>query len=194
MSSYKTDWILSESRVVFTHDWTLTEPHVLSWHMTDWIRTESLNRCSVLPFISHDQQCNECALVGECFCLCEISINVNKLFLVYFVYVRPWRIVVALYTLSFCTALCCCFFFLSLHTYKHNWSLKTYRQDYDLVSHTTGPTVYSRFRTTDFIRKLLRDDHRINMFSSFVLLEMSDPEFESLLISLHTIYYTTSEF
>ena len=39
------------------------------------------------------------ALVGDCFWLRVISINVNNLFIVYFVYVRPWRIVVAIYQL-----------------------------------------------------------------------------------------------
>ena len=43
-------------------------------------------------------------------CLCEISINVNQLFIVYYVYVFPCRFVVAcsfVYPL-FYTALCCC--------------------------------------------------------------------------------------
>ena len=68
VSSLKTDRILSELRIVFTHDW-------LNFN---WITVT----CSVLPFISHDQR----LIVGECFRLREISINVNKLLaLLYFV-------------------------------------------------------------------------------------------------------------
>ena len=44
------------------------------------------------------------------FCIPETSVNVNKLFIVYCVYVCASRIVVAIYPLFFYTALCYCLF------------------------------------------------------------------------------------
>ena len=67
-----------------------TESHLSSSPTTDWISTESpLFALSCLLY--HSSLMN--ALVWEC--LFKISINVNKLFIVYFVYVRPGRVVVA---------------------------------------------------------------------------------------------------
>ena len=55
------------------------------------------------------------AVVGERFCLRGISINVNKLFIVYFIYVRTLRIVVAIYPVFlYCTLLLLVYFFVSL--------------------------------------------------------------------------------
>ena len=54
-------------------------------------------------------------LVGECFCLRETFINVNKLFIVYFVHVRPRRIVVAIYPLFlYSTLLLLVYFYVRL--------------------------------------------------------------------------------
>ena len=59
------------------------------------------------------------ALVGECFCLGEISINVNNLF-VYFVYVHPSRIVVAIFSLFlYCTLLLLVYFFIPLFLFLY---------------------------------------------------------------------------
>ena len=66
----------------------------MSSHKTDRILTESLLLgLSCLLYRITRVTSLMYALVLEC--LCEISINVNKLFIVYFVYVRPCRIVVA---------------------------------------------------------------------------------------------------
>ena len=60
------------------------------------------------------------ALVAERFCLREISINVNKLFIVYLVYVRPRRIVVvAIFPLFlYCTLLLLVYFFIPFYVVK----------------------------------------------------------------------------
>ena len=67
--------------------------HNVSSDKTDWILTElPLPALSVAFYITRVSSLMN-ALVWECFR--EISINVNKLFIMYFVYIRPCRIVVA---------------------------------------------------------------------------------------------------
>ena len=73
---------------------------------TDRILTESpLPALSCLLYPKGQQS-------DECTCLGEISINVNKVFIVHFVYVRPCRVVVAclFFHQLFYTAFCCCLF------------------------------------------------------------------------------------
>ena len=55
-TSHKTDRILFQLRVVFTHDWS---SRVALAH--DWLNSNLITiACSVLPFISDDQQSDEC--------------------------------------------------------------------------------------------------------------------------------------
>ena len=102
VSSHKTDQILSEILVIFTHDWLNSNWISRVVFTYDWLNSHrTVIACSVLPFILHDNQKLMIALEWECFCLIEISINVNKMLslLLLHVVIR-----------FFYTALCCWLF------------------------------------------------------------------------------------
>ena len=88
--------------------------HVSSSHTTGSILTEAPLAALSCLLYHKGQQSDEYENVYKC----KISINVNKLFIVYFVHVRLCRVVVTclfVYPL-FYTALCCCLF-ISLFPY-----------------------------------------------------------------------------
>ena len=78
-------------------------------------------------------------LVGEFFFLREIAINVNKLFIVYFVYVRPYRIFLLFIRYFFYTAHCYCLF-ISLSPYFFILAMLLYFCF--LINHVNKPIIF----------------------------------------------------